>query len=97
VEKHLLNHRTAKTMRDYYASENVYATSDNGNAALIRSHIAYHCGEKFAQQARISSSRGHSYRVNLYGGRGADDKIVHISDHYDHRDGVHGLVSEVRA
>jgi hypothetical protein len=95
MENHLLNTPGLHDMRAFYDHAKIYATSTNGDIALIRSHIAYHCGEKFAQLAAIKPSRGHSYRVNMYGNFGRDDKIVKISDHYDHRDGVHGIVSEM--
>lgn len=79
-------HRGLNGMRDLYAKLQVYATSDNGNTLLIRSHIAYWSGTAAAERATIKPSRGHSYRVN-----GAT--IVRITDHHDHRNGVIGWAS----
>jgi hypothetical protein len=72
-------------MREFYAKTNTYATSTNGDTALIRSHIAYHSGIATAERATIKPSRGHSYRIN-------GDHIVKITDHYDHRNGVTGWI-----
>lgn len=79
-------------MHEFYRAIAAIPTSDYANVALIRSHIAYHAGQKMAERALIKPSRGHSYRVSLHG-RNDDWKIVKIIDHYDHRDGVTGLFS----
>lgn len=79
----LPDHRGTGGMRALYAKLGIYATSTNGDEVLIRSHIAYWSGNRAAEEAVIATSRGHSYRVN-------GEVIVHISDHYDHRDGVVG-------
>jgi hypothetical protein len=83
-------------MEAFYTEIKAIATSKVADIALIRSHIAYHAGNKQAEQASIQPSRGHSYKVNLYGKphRKQDWKKVTISDYYDHRTGVHGIFSE---
>ena len=78
-------------MREFYGVLKVYPTSEHGDTMLIRSHIAYHSGNAVAERAMIRPSRGHSYRVNLYGHPDkSTDRIVRIIDYYDHRDGVTG-------
>lgn len=77
------------TMRDAYARHSFYPTSDNGNIYLIRSHIAYWCSRREAKECTIKPSRGHSYRVRCLHGA---DYLVRISDHYDHRHGVVGII-----
>ncbi len=76
-------------MRGAYTRLGTLPTSTNGDTFLIRSHIAYHCGLREAEAAVIKPSRGHSYRVvDRYG----TARIVRISDHYDHREGVQGFL-----
>ena len=75
-------------MRGAYSRAHLIPTSSNADAFLIRSHIAYHIGSKAADSAAITPSRGHSYRVNFRHG----ELIVRITDHYDHRAGVVGIV-----
>ena len=91
---HLLNYpdATVQDMKAFYAAAAMYPTSTNGDVALIRSHIAYHCGQVRAERASIKPSRGHSYRVAMYGEHDKHDTIVRISDHYDHRNGVVGII-----
>ena len=85
----------AHSMQEFYAAANLIPTSERADIALIRSHIMYHAGEKFAKRAFIAPSRGHSYKVDLYGDMKAKDmKIVKILDENDHRNGVTGLFSE---
>ena len=84
----------AHSMQEFYAAANLIPTSERADIALIRSHIMYHAGEKFAKRAFIAPSRGHSYKVDLYGMRAKDMKIVKILDENDHRNGVIGLFSE---
>lgn len=75
-------------MREYYNAAGLIPTSTNADIALIRSWIAYWQGESAADRASIRPSRGHSYRIALYGRHDAEDTIVRISDYYDHRNGV---------
>ena len=85
---------TLGTMKELYEQEKAYPSSDVGNELLIRSHIHYHAGQKFAERAVIKPSRGHSYKVGLYGeNRSKDMKTLKITDYYDHRNGVTGLFS----
>jgi hypothetical protein len=82
------------SMREFYAVNNMIATSTVADEALIRSHIAYHAGQTLAEWAEIRPSRGHSYKVNLLGRPKRQDwKLVRITNHYDHRSGVAGLFS----
>lgn len=85
----------AGDMRAFYKILGVYPTSAVGDEILIRSHIAYHAGSVRAGQALVKVSRGHSYKVSLYGHttRKQDWQIVRIKDYYDHRNGVIGLFS----
>lgn len=82
-------------MREFYHAIGVLPTSEVADIALIRSHVAYHLGSQKAMQAHIKASRGHSYRVSLYGlsTRPSDYQVVRIRDYYDHRNGVTGIVS----
>ena len=80
-------------MKEFYSATNMLPTSTVADTALIRSHIAYHAGERFSSKAVIRPSRGHSYRVDIYGNSRDKGVIVKITDHYDHRDGVVGLFS----
>ena len=88
---HLLNERGngIHTMEDAYSFHSFCPTSTNGDVYLIRSHIAYHCGLRAASECTIKPSRGHSYRVRCLHGA---DYLVRISDHYDHRHGVVGII-----
>ena len=80
-------------MREFYSAVGIYPTSDNGNIALVRSHVAYHCGNQKAERAVIKPSRGYTMRVNLYGKFDkASDIILTIVDEYDHRSGIKGLI-----
>ncbi len=79
-------------MRAFYAKANMLPTSETADVALIRSHIAYWMGAAVAERAAVKASRGSTYRVALNGRHGADDAKVRISDHFDHREGVMGLV-----
>ena len=79
-------------MKEFYAVAGMLATSENADIALIRSHIAYHAGSRPAERASIKPSRGHSYRVSMYGAHDKFDLIVRITDHYDHRNGVSGII-----
>ena len=81
------------SMREFYSATNMLPTSEVADIALIRSHIAYHAGSKRAEQTNIRASRGHSYRVFLYGGPSDKGTVVKIVDHFDHRHGVTGLFS----
>lgn len=83
-------HRGVGDMRSLYSKLQVYPTSENGDILLIRSHIAYHSGNKAAERAAIKPSRGHSYRVAAWGTHDKGDAIVRITDYYDHRTGVTG-------
>lgn len=84
---HLLDAPGVHSMAEFYKAFGIYATSDVGSIALIRSHIAYHTGRQCAATAKIKPSRGHSYRVTTEYGQSL---VVRITDYYDHRDGVHG-------
>jgi hypothetical protein len=77
------------TIREAYDLRRLLATSTSADTYLIRSHIAFHCGRIAAEESKITPSRGHTYRVK---NPCWDDCIVRITDHYDHRDGVHGIV-----
>ena len=79
-------------MREFYQAVQAYPTSPNGDVMLIRSHIAYHAGERAAQTASIRPSRGNSYRVARWGTHDKGDSIVRITDYYDHRNGVVGYL-----
>ena len=78
-------------MESFYGAIRVCATSEIGDIACIRSHIAYWCGQDAASRAAIRPSRGHGYRVARCGKHGTDDLIVRVPDPYDHRDGVQGF------
>lgn len=81
-------------MREFYSACNTIATSTNARELLVRSHIAYHAGQQFAERAVMRPGRGHSFRVNIYGRFDKrSDAIVQFSDEFDHRVGVHGLFS----
>ena len=85
---HLLNNTFgAHDMRALYDAARIIPTSETGDIALIRSHIAYWAGQSQAEAAKIFPSRGHSYRFDIYGKR----YTVRITDYYDHRDGVVGF------
>ena len=73
-------------MKEVYKTLGVLATSTAADTVLIRSHIAYWSGNATAERAEIKSSRGHTYKVL----DGQEKKIVKISNHYDHRDGIEG-------
>lgn len=73
-------------MRGAYDRLGVIPTSTAADVFLIRSHIAYHSGRTLAERVTIKPSRGHSYRVT----GGHVPLVVRITDHYDHRNGVHG-------
>ena len=77
-------------MREFYNLAGLLPTSENADVALIRSHIAYWSGAKKAEKASIKASRGHKYRVAMYGTHDKSDLIVRITDYYDHREGVIG-------
>lgn len=49
MHQHLLNTEGVYEMRAMYAKAQVYPTSTNGDVMLIRSHIAYHCGQAAAE------------------------------------------------
>lgn len=89
---HICQERFASlpSMREFYPLIEALPTSENADRALIRSHIAYWSGSMKAEKASIKASRGHSYRVAMYGKHDKGDIIVKISDYYDHRDGVLG-------
>jgi hypothetical protein len=74
---------------DAYDKYRLIPTSTNADILLIRWHIAYHCGGKEANRVRVAPSRGHSYRVK---GLFDTDYIVTISNHFDHRHGVVGIL-----
>ena len=95
VNKHICQSQYANlaSMREFYSATNMLPTSEVADIALIRSHIAYHAGSKRAEQANIRASRGHSYRVFLYGRPSDKGTVVKIVDHFDHRHGVTGLFS----
>lgn len=95
MNKHICQSQYANlaSMREFYSATNMLPTSEVADIALIRSHIAYHAGSKKAEQANIRASRGHSYRVFLYGGPFDKGVIVKIVNHFDHRHGVTGLFS----
>ncbi len=80
------------SMEAAYSRHRLLATSTYADIYLIRTHIAYHLGFAEANRARITSSRGHSYRVRGLWLGNPKGEVVRISDHYDHRDGVVGLV-----
>ena len=82
-------------MKSFYDLVGVIPTSEIADVALIRSHIAYWAGAKKAEAASIRASRGHSYRVAMWGHHDHSDLIVRIVDHYDHREGVTGFRVEV--
>ena len=88
---HLCNTPHLGTMREFYSAMSMYPTSDVGDVALVRSHIAYWAGEAMAQRCSIRRSRGHSLRVAPHGEHGKGDIIVRIVDHFDHRNGVVGF------
>ena len=90
MHQHLLNTSGLGDMRAFYSHAAMYPSSTNGDVALIRSHIAYWAGEERAQRAVIKPSRGHSYRVHSSALPGSYSVVVRITDHYDHREGVHG-------
>jgi hypothetical protein len=75
-------------MKDFYGAIGAIATSIVADVALIRSYLAYHRGSKLAEGAAIKPSRGHSYRIALYGKHDKHDLVARITDHYDHREGV---------
>lgn len=87
--------RNAGTMKEWYALAHVMPTSEVGDIALIRSHIHYHAGENRARQADIRPTRGHKYKVSLYGrpSRKDDYHVVSITDYLDHRHGIVGIFS----
>jgi hypothetical protein len=95
MDKHICQppYRNLGSMKEFYSATNMLPTSEVADIALIRSHVAYHAGERYAEQAKITASRGHSYRVRLYGDMRDKGVIVRIVDHFDHRDGVRGLFS----
>ena len=95
VNKHICQsqYTNLASMREFYSATNMLPTSEVADIALIRSHIAYHAGSKRAEQTNIRASRGHSYRVFLYGGPSDKGTVVKIVDHFDHRHGVTGLFS----
>lgn len=92
--EHLLQEQFlgCQDMRGFYDRAGMLATSTNADIALIRSHIAYWSGAQKAERASIKASRGHSYRVAVWGKHDQSDSIVTIRDHFDHRDGVVGYV-----
>lgn len=96
MDKHICQEEYAHlaSMKEFYKVNHMLATSEEADIALIRSHIAYHAGAQRAKQATIKPSRGHSFRVRLYG-MGDDGVIARITDHYDHRNGVTGLFSVI--
>lgn len=83
-------HRGVGDMKELYNKLKVYPTSENGDKALIRSHIAYHTGVKAADEAEITPSRGSSYRIKHLG----RNQVVKITDPYDHREGVSGWTTK---
>ena len=95
MDKHICQPQYASLpgMKEFYRATNMLPTSEVADMALIRSHIAYHAGEQFSSKALISASRGHSYRVKLYGDYKDRGVVVRIVNYYDHRNGVTGLFS----
>lgn len=90
--EHLLQDKFlgCQDMRGFYDRAGMLPTSTNADIALIRSHIAYWSGAQKAERASIKRSRGHSYRVAMWGPHDKSDTIAKIRDYYDHRDGVVG-------
>ena len=95
MNKHICQpqYRGLNSMKEFYSATNMLPTSEVADIALIKSHICYHAGERYANDAIITASRGHSYRVRLYGNMHDKGTIVRIADHFDHRNGVTGLFS----
>lgn len=88
IKDHLLmQDHAGLDMKRLYQKLGCVATSTNADTVLIRSHLAYWGTQAIAAEATIKPSRGHSYRVTQNG----TDRIVRITDHYDHRFGVVGL------
>ena len=98
MNKHICqpSYASLASMKEFYMATNMLPTSDVANTALIRSHVAYHAGSVVAERAVITPSRGHSYRVRLYGDIRDRGTIARITDHYNHRNGVTGLFSTIK-
>jgi len=90
--EHLLRDRWREEkiqgMGSLYEALGLLPASDAADIVLIRSHVAYWTGHAAAERCTINRSRGHSFRVT--GARADLDRVVHVVDHYDHREGVIG-------
>lgn len=74
-------------MQNLYEKLGLDPASVEAGVVLVRSHVAYHAGNRAAEMIDISACRTRKYRFELYGRK----YHVEVVDRYDHRFGVTGF------